>query len=256
MCRLLAYLGAAIAPHQLLFTPEHSLVAQSYQPREMTAGLLNADGFGLGWYDNRRQPYSYKNTQPIWSDINLPGLSRYIQSGCFLANIRSATPGQAINLSNCQPFAWQHLLGVHNGYIENFHQTLYRPLRHLLPDHLYQGIGGTTDSEHIFAILLDFWQEHQDLTSALRQTLKQLIDLASSASTSANLILADGQQLVACRFATRSPAPSLYWLEQDPGCPRGVILASEPLFTGHWQTVPESSILQVGPDLAVHLQPI
>lgn len=32
--------------HALVKAP-HSLLVQSYQPREMTAGLLNADGFGV-----------------------------------------------------------------------------------------------------------------------------------------------------------------------------------------------------------------
>lgn len=49
MCRLLGYLGKPIQLDRLLLKPEHSLVVQSYQPQEMTAGLLNADGFGLSY---------------------------------------------------------------------------------------------------------------------------------------------------------------------------------------------------------------
>ena len=30
--------------------PEHSLIVQSYKPREMISGTVNADGFGIGWY--------------------------------------------------------------------------------------------------------------------------------------------------------------------------------------------------------------
>ena len=51
MCRLLAYLGPSIALNRLISEPEHSLVVQSYAPREMTSGRLNADGFGFAWYD-------------------------------------------------------------------------------------------------------------------------------------------------------------------------------------------------------------
>lgn len=47
MCRLLGYLGSSIQLDRILIKPEHSLVVQSYKPQEMTAGLLNADGFGL-----------------------------------------------------------------------------------------------------------------------------------------------------------------------------------------------------------------
>ena len=46
MCRLLAYLGPPIRLDRLIVEPEHSLVEQSYKPREMTSGHVNADGFG------------------------------------------------------------------------------------------------------------------------------------------------------------------------------------------------------------------
>ena len=45
MCRLLAYLGEPIPLEELIFKPEHSLVVQSYQPKELEFALLNADGF-------------------------------------------------------------------------------------------------------------------------------------------------------------------------------------------------------------------
>ena len=76
MCRLLGYLGESIQLDRILMKPEHSLVVQSYKPNEMTAGLLNADGFGIGWYDSKpnNPPYSYRNVLPIWNDANLPQL--------------------------------------------------------------------------------------------------------------------------------------------------------------------------------------
>ncbi|MHC5729947.1 MAG: ergothioneine biosynthesis protein EgtC, partial [Nostoc sp.] len=42
MCRLLAYLGSPVSLEHLLYKPEHSLIVQSYQPREMTSGVVNA----------------------------------------------------------------------------------------------------------------------------------------------------------------------------------------------------------------------
>lgn len=49
MCRLLAYLGKPILLEELILKPEHSLLVQSYQPKELEVALLNADGFGIGW---------------------------------------------------------------------------------------------------------------------------------------------------------------------------------------------------------------
>ncbi|MFM1842428.1 MAG: hypothetical protein RLZZ490_1164 [Cyanobacteriota bacterium] len=255
MCRLLGYLGKSLQPEQLIYQPEHSLIVQSYQPQQMTAGLLNADGFGVGWFDQGSdpQPYLYKNILPIWSDINLPHLSRYIHSSCFVGYVRSATPPLVVDLTNCQPFSEQKLLFVHNGFIHHFRTTLYRPLRNLLSDESYQQIHGTTDSEHIFALILDTWRNEPALTlaQALGKSLAILTDLAQQFNTyfSANILLADGKQLVACRYANREPEPSLYWLANSQFCPDGVIVASEPLFDGPWQTCPVQSLLAIqGPD--------
>lgn len=256
MCRLLGYLGPPIILNQLLSKPEHSLIVQSYQPREMTAGLLNADGFGVGWYHPQREcdPFTYRSTLPIWNDSNLSSLGDYIESGCVVASVRSATVGQALDLSNSQPFRFQRFLFTHNGYIENFRKTLYRPLRNQLSDQVYQAIEGTTDSEHIFGLVLNQLLAEPEITleKALHTTLMTLKQLASDQlKISANIILSDGHRLVASRFASELPVPSLYWLRDDPTFPKAVIIASEPLFTGNWLSCPEHSIVSVGEDLEV-----
>ena len=259
MCRLLGYLGPSIPLDYLLYKPEHSLIVQSYQPREMNSGVVNADGFGVGWYHPERDtdPFTYKNTIPIWNDINLPSLGRYVESGCVLASVRSATSGQGVDISNCQPFDYQRLLCVHNGRIEKFRQTLCRPLCDRLGDAAYQSIKGSTDSEHFFALLIDEWQANPSgrLEQALQTALLTLDELAKShqVAASANMIVSDGHRLVASRFATGTQAPSLYWLRDDPAFPEAVIIASEPLFEGNWNRFPEQSILSVGEDLDIQI---
>ncbi|MEG3436051.1 ergothioneine biosynthesis protein EgtC [Pannus brasiliensis CCIBt3594] len=262
MCRLLGYLGRSIELDRILCKPEHSLIVQSYQPREMTAGVVNADGFGVGWYHPTKDtaPYRYQSILPIWGDVNLPSLSRYVETGCTLAYVRSATPPATVDFSSCQPFTFDRLLFVHNGFIHNFRQTLYRRVRELLSDEIYRSIQGTTDSEHIFALILHEWQnfpEHSlDLT--LQSALHQLTELAKKASTyfSANTILSDGKQLVASRYSNRHPVPSLYWLRDDPNYPDSVIIASEPLFRGDWNSCPENSVIRVGENLDLTIHPI
>uniref|UniRef100_B8HYA2 Glutamine amidotransferase class-II n=1 Tax=Cyanothece sp. (strain PCC 7425 / ATCC 29141) TaxID=395961 RepID=B8HYA2_CYAP4 len=264
MCRLLGYLGPSLQLADLLLKPDHSLMVQSYQPKEMTSGVLNADGFGVGWYGHPSPsgqadldppfPYVYRNTLPIWSDENLEDLCRYVQSPCVLANVRSATAGQPVQLSNCQPFRFGQILAVHNGYIENFRQTLYRPLRDRLSDNCYQMIKGTTDSEHLFALFCQHYLEspHLSLVDALRQTLELILKLAAAEGIKAglNLILSDGNQLVACRSAYPSQPPSLYWLEDDPTFARSKLIVSEPIFSSdHWRSFANDSVLVLGEDL-------
>ncbi|MBW4564729.1 MAG: ergothioneine biosynthesis protein EgtC [Mojavia pulchra JT2-VF2] len=262
MCRLLAYLGSPISLEHLLYTPEHSLIVQSYQPREMISGVVNADGFGMGWYDQQKatEPFIYKNILPIWNDQNLPSLSRYVESGRILAYIRSATAGQALDFSNSQPFQYQRLLFTHNGRIEKFRQTLYRPIRNHLSNEIYQSIQGSTDSEHIFALLLHHLESNPGKTieQALYITLLNLSELAKEyqTSVSANMVISDGNRLIASRFSTQTPAPSLYWLRDDPTFPKSVIIASEPLFTGNWIACQENSIISVGEDCDIQFEQI
>lgn len=262
MCRLVGYLGRSTSLDRLLLKPEHSLLVQSYQPKQMTAGLMNADGFGMGWYHPQRDanPFTYRNVLPIWSDENLPSLSRYIESGCMLANVRSATPGLPTDLSNCQPFQHGSILGMHNGYVESFSKTLYRPLRDRLCDTAYQLIKGNTDSEHLFALVIHELETTPDLslTEALRRSLTILAELAEAhnVKVSANVILSNGRELVASRFASGTLTPSLHWLRDDPLFPDAVLIASEPLFEGDWSTCPDRSLITVTHDLDLQAQPL
>lgn len=269
MCRLLGYLGSPVQLDQLLCQPKHSLVVQAYQPQEMESALMNADGFGIGWYHPQKStpPHIYKQTMPIWSDLNLPQITRYVEAGCWLGYVRSATPGLAVDFSNCQPFSSEGLslphplLFTHNGYINQFRNTLYRPLRLSLHDEVYLHIHGTTDSEHIFGLILHqlYTQPKFSLAQAVETALNQLSEIAKAHGNiyfCANIVISDGKQLVASRFASRSPAPSLYWLENDPSYPDAVMIASEPLFEGNWNRCPEQTMICVGEDGTVHVNPV
>lgn len=263
MCRLLGYLGPPVRLDTLMLKPEHSLIKQSYQPQEMTAGLLNADGFGLGWYHPEQPiaPCIYRNTTPIWSDQNLTNLAHYVESGCVVAYVRSATVGQSVQLSNCQPYRQEKLLGIHNGFIDDFRATLYRKLRSHLNDRCYQGIEGTTDSEHIFALVCHELEQRPELSlqAALMSVLKRIIEWAAAANINAslNVILSDGLSLVASRYAYPNQPPSLYWIRDDLSLPGGVVVASEPIFESeHWNSVSENSLLVVTPDQGVYTEKI
>ncbi len=262
MCRLLAYLGSPVYLESLLYNHEHSLITQSYQPQEMNSGTVNADGFGVGWYHAQKdtEPFTYRSTLPIWNDTNLPSLSRYVESECVVSYVRSATAGQALDLSNCQPFQRERLLFIHNGKIDKFRQTLYRLIRSQLSDEIYQWVNGTTDSEHIFALMLNELQSNpgKSLEQAMHLTLLKLKDLVEhhETYTLANLVVSDGNRLVASRFSTKTPSASLYWLQNDPTFPNSVIIASEPLFKGNWNSFPENSILSVGEDCDIRIEQI
>ena len=244
MCRLLGYIGTPLMLSKLIAEPDHSLIVQSYQPREMTAGLLNADGFGIAWYDRAKaeEPFIYRSELPIWNDTNLPSLQRYVCSDCFIAGIRSATPGQGLGIHNCPPYSYGKFSFIHNGFIENFRLSLYRPLRSLLKDEFYHLIHGSTDSEHIFALLMQFYAEQQNLIDALQNTLTVILDLSAQYGirSALNVIVSDGNSLVVSRYASTDPIPSLYFLEDG----QSKIVASESLWQNdRWQVIKPNSIM-------------
>lgn len=249
MCRLVGYLGKSIRLDELLYKKEHSLYQQSYNPLELKSGGVCADGVGVGWYDEMSQPFIYRNTVPIWNDPNLEQLSHYIRSTCAVAYVRLAGTGESLDISNCHPFRSGKLLFVHNGEINKFQETLYRPIRDRLSDSTYRLIKGMTDSEHIFALLVEMWQSSPEstLVEALRATLQQLSDLAKEYDTSfsANIIVSDGEALAACRYAYRTEAPTLYWSGDDVKHPTQLLVASEPLSSHEWHAFPSPSTLFV-----------
>ena len=262
MCRLLGYLGDSIQLDRILIEPEHSLVVQSFKPQEMTAGLLNADGFGIGWYDSQpdSKPYHYKNVLPIWNDANLPQLGRYIQSNCYLGYVRSATSNLSVDIINCQPFSHQNLLFIHNGYIDDFRQTLYRPIRNSLDDFAYRRIEGTTDSEHIFALVVNELETKADISlqQALKNTVEKLVELSQpdNIGFSANIVLSNSKELAACRYSNRELNPTLYYVKDTNSYSNAVIVASEPMFDGDWISFPENSIIGVKENLEINVDSI
>ncbi|MBE9206449.1 ergothioneine biosynthesis protein EgtC [Nostoc sp. LEGE 06077] len=252
MCRLIGYLGNSIRLDELLYKLEHSLYHQSYHPLELKSGFVCGDGVGVGWYDEAGKPFIYRNTIPLWNDPNLQELSQYVKSTSSVGYARLAGIGEPLDISNCQPFRSEKLLFVHNGEIVNFQQTLYRPIRDSLGDSTYHLIKGLTDSEHIFALFVEIWQSSVDstLVSSLAIALQKLTELAQKYDTSfsANIIVSDGQTVVAVRYAYGTQAPTLYWYCDDLTHPSQVIVASEPLSHQNWIAFPEQSMLFVQAD--------
>jgi len=254
MCRLAAYTGPVIPLRRLLLEPEHSLMVQSWAPREMAEAALNADGFGFGWYGTDGRPETYVNTCPMWSDVNLEALGRTLCGGLWLANVRSATPGQAVSLDNTQPFIDGRFMYLHNGYIRDFTAAV-RPRFHArLAPAVQAGIRGNTDSEYLFAL---FRQQldaaGREPLPALQNMLAALPELLDGRQALVNIVVSDGQSLLICRHAFNDGrCPSLYISDRHPDYPDAVLIASEPFSAaGAWETVAENAILAVSPERVI-----
>lgn len=247
MCRLAAYLGPELALARFLIEPPHSLVVQSWRPREMTTGRLNADGYGLAWNASDGTPTRLTYSMPIWTDINLESLGRSLHSTLWMGVVRSATPGFPAHHANTQPFLQGSLLFLHNGHIENFSGTVRRCIRRALDDDIESCIEGTTDSEYLFALLRQIMRRDRCVLaaglSALAGTLRQY-----GAEALLNIIVTDGEALYAMRDAIGAPAPTLYSTDDDDAFPGGVLVCSEPLTSSpNWHPLQEHSLLILRP---------
>lgn len=259
---MVAYLGGPeVTLSSLVLEPEHSLLVQSYAPREMLSGVVNADGFGVGWYApwSGREPAVYRSNQALWADRTFAGIAPRIRSSTIFAAVRSATPGLPAEESGVPPFASGPFTFMHNGAIEDFRRTAMRPLRDGLGNETYAGILGSTDSETVFAVLLDHLEEHGDLAGATAATVRRVSEMCDElgAYASLNLAVTDGEAMVFTRYSTDGPGNSLYFAEGGELFPGSVVVASERLDGDRlWRPVPERHLLSVDRARGVELRPL
>jgi glutamine amidotransferase len=234
MCRHLAWLGEQRSIARVVLDGEHSLLEQSWAPREQRRGRLNADGFGVGWYTGvRPEPARYRRVQPIWTDASFASVAGVVSSHCVLAAVRSATIGMPIEETAAAPFTAGTVLFSHNGALDGYLAAAPR-LRELLPAGAAAGVESRVDSALLWALLRHRLDSGQPLPAALAGVVTEVTAVTTGRL---NLLATDGRRVVATRYGE-----TLYLCEQADG----VLVASEP--TGadqHWQRVPENCLLVV-----------
>jgi glutamine amidotransferase len=222
MCRHAAWLGPPRSLASLIDEPEHGLLRQSYAPRRQRYGTVNADGFGVGWYDpDLPEPVRYRRSVPIWGDANLPGLARAARSGCLLAAVRSATIGMPVEESATAPFARGRWLLSHNGRVA---REAVRPLA--------DDAESPCDSAWLAAAVF----ARAEAGVPLADALAEVVTLAGGKDPEArlNLLACDGGSLAATVWG------DTFFLHLD----EGVLAASEPLDDRPgWRAVPDRSVV-------------
>lgn len=253
MCRLAAYIGPDILLEQLMLQPSYGLVQQSWAPREMKEGKLNADGYGFGWFAADGKPAMYTNPAPIWTDPNLPHLGRTLSADLWLASVRSATRYTDINYANTQPFADEKIIFMHNGYIKDFPTSLRPRIRKLLLPQIEAAVEGNTDSEYLFALLRQHLLEQKvsDLSEGIQSLLALLTGWLGDTKALLNFIISDGTRIIATRHSINGECPSLYYTVDENDYPGGMLIASEPLTeSASWQPIPEHQLVIMARDQA------
>lgn len=267
MCRLLIYKGADIEMSTLIVRPKHSLIYQSYHSDER-ARAVNGDGFGLGWYTDG-DPCRiglFKSTTPAWSNNNLVNISESISSHCFFAHVRDAAFYAPVSEDNCHPFRYQNYLFMHNGHVPKFNM-IKRKIQNSLSNEAFDIIKGNTDSEHLFALIIDCLRSKKDqsllsMADSIMKAIHKVESLMEEAgineSAAFNVSLTNGNEVIALRYSSLSEGhqETLYYTHPKKFyCDEGgevelregdtstsVVLASEPLSRdlGNWTLLPEN----------------
>jgi gamma-glutamyl hercynylcysteine S-oxide hydrolase len=228
VCRHLAYVGPPISLASILYEPPYSLVRQAWAPRHQRHGTVNADGYGVGWYapSVRPAPARYRQAGPIWADRSLASMAGAVSSGAVLAAVRSATPPAPAEESGAAPFTSGPWLWSVNGAVS----ADVTALRRSVSDGRASGIEGSSDSEVLFALLLDRLDSGSDPADAL-------VDLLTIPGR-LNLLLTDGSSIWATAWG------DTLWTRSWAG---GVVVASEPFDDDDgWAIVPDRSLVVAG----------
>jgi len=259
MCRWLAYSGDPILLESFLFEAKHSLIDQSMCSRSAETPT-NGDGFGIGWYGNKKHPGLFRSIRPAWNDFNLRDLTAQIDSPLFLAHVR-ATSLATVQETNCHPFRYKNWLFVHNGEIFEI-EKMRRKLILAVSEDLFPQILGTTDSEVMFYLALTLGLESDPLGALAR--MAAVIEATGRKTGIAESLwmtvgVSDGQSIWAVRYASDGDAPTLYHsrkmeevYELYPHLtgrlsPATRLVVSEPLgaIAEAWQMVPQNSSVRV-----------
>ena len=221
MCRHLAWLGEPRSIASLVLDPEHGLLRQSYAPRRQSHGLMNADGWGIGFHDpahpDHPRPVRWRSARPLWSDASFASVAPVLRAGSVVAAVRSATPGMPADESAAAPFTDGRWLLSHNGRVD----------RTSLP--AYADAESVCDSAVLAAHVFARGPER------LAETVAEVS--AADPQGRLSLLLGDGERILGVTWGD----PLSYLVTAD-----GVAVASEPWDDDpRWVDVPDHHHLEV-----------
>ena len=251
-----------------LVRARNSLMAQS---RRDLAGFDNADGWGIATYEGQTVRV-LRDAAPAHISEDFRAAACALEAPTILAHVRRATVGAMVP-ENTHPFTHGPWAFVHNGTVPYIDDVRLRLLEAMTPEHR-AAIQGTTDSEHLFHMILSARERaplaplREVLTACLREVLTWCHAIGPHPRLGLNVLLTDGRQMVGSRWQR-----SLYWVERrrladcevcglpharcaEPDGYQALAIASEPITGEPWQEVPERSVYEVTPELRLRIEPL
>ncbi|TFV54666.1 ergothioneine biosynthesis protein EgtC [Mycobacterium sp. PS03-16] len=219
MCRHVGWLGAPRTVADLVLDQPYGLLVQSYSPRRQKHGLMNADGWGVGFYApdlGDGVPRRWRSAAPLWGDASFASVAPALRSGCVVAAVRSASIGMPIEPTASAPFTDGQWLLSHNGLVD----------RTVLP--LSSRAESTVDSALLAALIFDRGMDR----------LGDIVTEVAAADPNArlNILAGNGSELVATTWGD-----TLSMLQTG----QGVVLASEPYDDDPgWREIPDRHLVR------------
>ena len=194
----------------------YGLLVQSYSPRRQKNGLMNADGWGVGFFDGD-QVRRWRSAAPLWGDSSFASVAPALHGECIVAAVRSASVGMPIEPSASAPFTDGSWLLSHNGVVD----------RSVLPPS--SAAESTVDSALLAALIFGRGLD------ALGDTVVEVG--AADPNARLNILAANGSRMIATTWGDTLSA-----LHR----PDGVVLASEPYDDDpDWQEIPDRHLVDV-----------
>jgi glutamine amidotransferase len=232
MCRHVAYWGPPTPLAELALDAPHSLLHQCTAAREMSWGCDNLDGWGCAYLTAGGGTGLHRSDEPLPDDVAGQGILRELTSSRFLLHVRQKTPGSATAVRNTAPFAdgRGHYFS-HNGYVTGFRDGAREELLGKLSAERPASLAGDTDSEVLFALVLD----QLDAGASPVEASRILVDVGERYGGRYNVVFWHPDGVVATRWDN-----SLYLSTE-----RGSIVSSEPIGDRSWTPVPERTVVAI-----------
>jgi gamma-glutamyl hercynylcysteine S-oxide hydrolase len=210
------------------FDAPNALVTQCTAAREMAWGRDNLDGWGFAWLDDGR-PRGYRTGRSLTDDDAGRQMLRAVTSDRFIVHVRQKTPGSETSERNSAPFSDRGRFFTHNGYVAGFREGAREQLLAKVSPERAAGIQGDTDSEVLFALVLDRLDQGASAPDAVRV----VAEVGEVCGGRYNVLLWSDSEIVATRWDN-----SLYARQASGG-----VVSSEPLDGGRWDEVPERAMV-------------
>lgn len=268
-----------------LLDSQNALIQQS---REDARGLSNPHGWGMGQITNGKTS-CFRQVEPASESTTYREEALTSEATTVLAHVRRATVGEPSH-ANTHPFRHGPALLIHNGHIPAFDAVRPRLLDRL-SDEQRDHVRGTTDSEHILALLLQIRDDAPDaplqavtrtaiqhIQSWLEREAPAMVAGPTEVDTDAlshhelkdilalNLLWTDGSTLAGSRLnrtlwtVERSrprecpicETPHAHPPEDEPY--GATVLASERITDEEWSEVPNASVFSVSDSAALQVE--